>query len=227
MGWLLKEIPQRLFNDDQGFLRTFIDMSVRPGKVSQAYIDGKRRRYLNPFSYYLVAAAAQLIALFIVSERLAKALAANVTDAKAEELRAAGITDPYTFVAERYEFLIQNAYTWLGLVTLVLPSTLMLWLFLRKRANFAEVAVFCLFTQSHVILVSGLMNPITTSVSLTLHSVLAIVLYFSYMIWGARVCFGSGFVPVLGALVAMSVGYVCFTFTLVTGHALLINPAFF
>ncbi|MEM7077671.1 MAG: DUF3667 domain-containing protein [Pseudomonadota bacterium] len=226
IGWLWREMLERTFNGEQGIVRTFVDMAVRPGKAVRDYLDGRRRRYVNPLSYYFIAAAAQLLALLVSGERLAEALRAGITEEAAASLRAAGVDDPYTWVPERYEFLIQNAYTWLGLITLVLPMSLVLWILLRRSVNFAESLVFCLFILSHIILITALLNPLTTQISLALHSSISVLLYFVYAVWGAMVCFGRRVGVGLAGLLAIAVGYASFFFTLTSGFRLLTDPSF-
>ncbi len=41
------------FSFDTRFLKTFIPLLFKPGKVSEDYIEGKRKKYVNPFQLYL------------------------------------------------------------------------------------------------------------------------------------------------------------------------------
>ncbi len=41
------------FSFDSRFFNTFIPLLFKPGKVSKEYIEGKRKRYVNPFQLYL------------------------------------------------------------------------------------------------------------------------------------------------------------------------------
>lgn len=45
----------RFFNLERGFLRTFIDLIVKPDEVVLGYIDGVRKRYITPISYFTLA----------------------------------------------------------------------------------------------------------------------------------------------------------------------------
>ncbi len=221
---LLKELPGRALNLERGVLHTFVQMWRHPGQVVRHYIDGKRRCYLNPLTYYLIAASAQLLALWWMSEDLAAMIRAGLSEGAINELRAAGVQDPLTWVPERYELLIQNAYTWLGLMTFVLPMTLVLRLALGNKGNFAEMGVFSLFVLSHVILVTALLAPVTTQFSFALHSAIAAGLYVLFSVWAAAGCFGASLRVFSSALLAIGIAYFSFLTTLRTGNGLIRYP---
>jgi hypothetical protein len=49
----ISEFFAGFFSFDSRFLKTFVPLLFKPGKVSKDYIEGKRRRYVNPFQLYL------------------------------------------------------------------------------------------------------------------------------------------------------------------------------
>jgi len=49
----ISEFFSGFFSFDTRFFNTFIPLLFKPGKVSREYIEGKRRRYVNPFQLYL------------------------------------------------------------------------------------------------------------------------------------------------------------------------------
>jgi len=49
----ISEFFSGFFSFDSRFFKTFIPLLFKPGKVSKNYIEGKRRRYVNPFQLYL------------------------------------------------------------------------------------------------------------------------------------------------------------------------------
>jgi len=52
---LFEHISETFFNYDNTVLRTLIDLFRRPEQVIQPYIDGVRKRYVNPVSYFALA----------------------------------------------------------------------------------------------------------------------------------------------------------------------------
>jgi len=49
----ISEFFSGFFSFDTRFFKTFIPLIFKPGKVSKDYVEGKRRRYVNPFQLYL------------------------------------------------------------------------------------------------------------------------------------------------------------------------------
>lgn len=49
----LNQLISGLFSYDSRFWKTFITLIIKPGKASKEYIEGKRKRYVNPFQMYL------------------------------------------------------------------------------------------------------------------------------------------------------------------------------
>ena len=49
----ISEFFSGFFSFDTRFFKTFIPLLFKPGKVSKEYIEGKRRKYVNPFQLYL------------------------------------------------------------------------------------------------------------------------------------------------------------------------------
>lgn len=52
-GSFLGQLVSGFFNYDSRFWTTFIPLLLKPGKVSKDFIEGKRKRYVNPFQMYL------------------------------------------------------------------------------------------------------------------------------------------------------------------------------
>jgi len=49
----ISEFFSGFFSFDTRFFNTFIPLLFKPGRISKDYIEGKRRRYVNPFQLYL------------------------------------------------------------------------------------------------------------------------------------------------------------------------------
>ncbi len=60
------DVTERYFNLDNTFLKTFWHLIVKPEVVIGGYIDGIRRKYLNPVSYLAVALTLSGITMFIM-----------------------------------------------------------------------------------------------------------------------------------------------------------------
>jgi hypothetical protein len=53
---LLHEIPHSVFHIDRGLLPTLYWLALRPGRIINEYLDGKRVRYFNPLTLLMIMA---------------------------------------------------------------------------------------------------------------------------------------------------------------------------
>ena len=60
------DITERYFNLDNSFLRTFIHLFTKPETVIGLYVNGVRKRYLNPISYFGIGLMLSGILLFLI-----------------------------------------------------------------------------------------------------------------------------------------------------------------
>ncbi|MCC7504109.1 MAG: DUF3667 domain-containing protein [Saprospiraceae bacterium] len=66
MGHILHELIHVVTHADKGIFHLTKEMALRPGLVAKAYVAGSRKKYFNPFSYFVltVAVSAFLTAKF-------------------------------------------------------------------------------------------------------------------------------------------------------------------
>jgi hypothetical protein len=65
---LFEHISETFFNYDNKLLRTFIDLFIKPEVVIGGYIDGVRKRYVNPISYFGLAITLTGLYLLILNK---------------------------------------------------------------------------------------------------------------------------------------------------------------
>lgn len=65
---LAYEISQRVFDLDNSFFRTFAQLFVRPEMVIDSYIQGVRKRFLNPISHLGIALTLSGIIIFVMQK---------------------------------------------------------------------------------------------------------------------------------------------------------------
>ena len=63
---LAQDVFQRFFDIDNTFMRTFRDLSIKPEKVIHSYVQGIRRKYLNPIGYFGIALTLSGLLLFLM-----------------------------------------------------------------------------------------------------------------------------------------------------------------
>ena len=63
---LVREFSERFLKLERGLLGTFLGLCRGPGALARAYVEGRRRPYVNPLSYVFIGAAATLLLLPLV-----------------------------------------------------------------------------------------------------------------------------------------------------------------
>jgi hypothetical protein len=123
----LREIVARfsesLLNLDSTLLRTFVGLTIQPGQLCREYVEGHRKRYMNPFGYFVLAGAANLLGAATVARIFGEP---RPPDAAEGEL------------ASEY-------VTWFMLGLLVPFALVLRRLFRRADRNLAENYVFALY----------------------------------------------------------------------------------
>jgi len=61
MALVLREIVERFFDVDKGWLRTARDLTLGPGEMIRRYVQGHRKVYANPFAYLVLGAAVSIM----------------------------------------------------------------------------------------------------------------------------------------------------------------------
>ena len=68
------DITERYFNFDNTFLKTFWHLFTKPQVVIGGYIEGIRKKYLNPISYLAIALTLSGITLFVMRKKFKNGL---------------------------------------------------------------------------------------------------------------------------------------------------------
>jgi hypothetical protein len=68
-SYLFREVTGSVFQLQNGFFFTFIEMFLAPGKSINEYLDGKRKKYFKPISYVLVLSTVYFLVTMAINER--------------------------------------------------------------------------------------------------------------------------------------------------------------
>lgn len=68
MPALSRDLIERIVNLEQGLLRTFWGLLVRPRETVQAYLDGQRKKLSHPFAFLLIAATLSVLSVNLFGE---------------------------------------------------------------------------------------------------------------------------------------------------------------
>ncbi|WP_047246085.1 DUF3667 domain-containing protein [Maribacter thermophilus] len=131
------DIIERYFNLDNTFLKTFIHLFTKPEVVTEGYIKGIRRKYLNPISYLGISITLSGFLVFLI-----KKVGLNIN----VDFWGMGTTS----IAQ--EKLMDTIYDYQALLfILYIPMMSMAgWLcFREKKYNFSERSIIFIYSLAH------------------------------------------------------------------------------
>ncbi|MCP4895670.1 MAG: DUF3667 domain-containing protein [bacterium] len=199
---ILRDLAERFFSLERGWLRTARELCTGPGGMIRRYIAGDRRSYANPFAYLLVGSAISILfqKAMGIGEFYLQGVVAN------PDLT----TRQVAFARDMQELLLQYMlYVSLGIL---IPFAALLRLFFRRSGyNIAEMTVFALYTGGHLALLGAAAFPLIKALAIHPAFVGAplALFYISY----ASIGFFEGRVA---TVVKSCIAYALGTFTYVT-----------
>jgi hypothetical protein len=196
---------RRVFDLEGGLLHTFVSLFRDPGAVARDYVRGIRSPYINPFTYFLLAAAVQLIFQRITRDAMVGVMA-NAYAAMPETMSVYKVMLGDDWLNRYVDIMINftnSAYTWLCFVAFVLPLAILLRIFFgRKRINLAEAGVLSTYASGHLLLLTAPVSFIViVTENLTLHTAIVIPLMVGWAVYSILCYFGwNGRTFALGTL---------------------------
>ena len=204
MALVLREIVERFFDVDKGWLRTARDLTLGPGAMIRRYVQGHRKVYANPFAYLVVGTAVNIMTQKVVGfqERMVATASGNVTDSPLQS----------EFINRFTELISQNAlYVSIGIVV---PLALLVRFFFRRSGyNLAECFVFALYSVGHLSLLGFVLLPLYMLLppSAAIQGIVGITVAIIYTVYVAKGFFSGGFFGVaIKTCVAYLIAYLTF-----------------
>jgi hypothetical protein len=198
---------------ERGLLHTLTDLTLRPGAMLRGYFAGGRRRdYLNPVTYLLLAAATSLLVFELYEDRyrvwMAQQIAIGTRRQLPDGATALGPASEFAkaYIESMFEVMQRTTFTSLALV---LPFALLVWLLFRgPRLNLAEALAFAFYAMGTGLFLHSLF---ITPVLMTGHWDLAqhggIALYLAMPVWMGLAYFGFSVGHALRMAVAVLAGF--------------------
>ena len=204
MALVLREIVERFFDVDKGWLRTARDLTLGPGAMIRRYVQGHRKVYANPFAYLVVGTAVNIMTQKVVGfqERMVATASGNVTDSPLQS----------EFINRFTELISQNAlYVSIGIVV---PLALLVRFFFRRSGyNLAECFVFALYSVGHLSLLGFVLLPLYMLLppSAAIQGIVGITVAIIYTVFVAQGFFSGGFFAVaIKTCIAYLIAYLTF-----------------
>jgi len=154
---LFEHVSETFFNYDNKLLRTFIDLFVRPEEVLGLYIDGVRKRYVNPVSYFGLAITLTGIYLLLMSKYFPEMMDFSYLAIEGQE----EMQRKNTQLIFEYQTLVMMLY--IPIYALLARVTFIG----LKKYNYTELLIVFLYLQAQISLASALILPIVALLGLS------------------------------------------------------------
>lgn len=214
---LWAEFARRTLNFDDGLLYTARTLVTGgPGVVARRYVDGERRRFTSPITFFAICCALYLIVfglvkteyLAIVQEQLVQGIAEQSAGRTGVDAERDRFLDE---IARELPVLIGTFVSKTFYVSLftIIPAALAYRLFFGAVRTLPEVAVLLIYTQSLITLTSTLVFPAIISLGsagVQFMGIGIIAIGASFAAWGVARFYGSAwwqlFLGALGYLIS-------------------------
>lgn len=155
---LATQINEEFISIDNLFLRTFIDLFTKPGKVITEYIDGTRKKYLNVLQYFGVSLTLAGIQVFLMTTFFKEALEIDPNLVKSIESMPGQENNPFFFTNfndfVKYQSIIYIA----GVPISAFSSWIVYHLLGNRRYNFTEHMVLNLYYSAQIIIITAVLS---------------------------------------------------------------------
>ena len=202
---LFEHLSETFFNYDNKLLRTFVQLFKNPEDVIVGYINGVRKRYINPISFFGLALTLTGLSIFIIKKFYI------------EHLDFSGLFEGIKMSQEVFNTTSGNIleYNSLFYSFLVPLLALVSWVtFLDKKFNFTEHIIIYLYSMSLLSILSvvvGQLMLLLVPSGYILYSLsfwLIMLLYHSYVLKRIfKLSFGT---LVLKTIIALSLFFVAY-----------------
>lgn len=167
---LFADVKERFFDLDNTFFRTIKTMTFRPEEVVGLYMDGVRRRFMNPMSYLGVALGLSGILFFImqkigVGQVMDLEFLGSQSDIPANEKLLDIVLEYQTFIFLMYLPVIAFA----GILS-----------FNSRRYNLPEHFVSAIYTLAHISIITF---PVSLVIMLFAPSAYMVYAFFNIILW--------------------------------------------
>src|SRR5690606_32831472 len=180
------DIVDRYFNLDNTFVKTFFHLFSKPEKVIEGYLQGQRRKYLNPISYLTIAITLSGFIVFM----MAKSVGSMDFDILDVGVQTAYQEKMMGFILD-FQALI--------FILFILLMAVAGWLcFDQKKYNFAERTTIFMYTLAHFSLFSFIPSLLVLAfapefyLSFSLIGSLAMLVYAGYVVKRISLSIGVG-----------------------------------
>lgn len=166
---ILSEAWHSLTHIEKGLRRTIVALAVAPGKMMHNYLEGDRKAYQKPFSFFLISTTLFALVIYFFHQYYL--------------IPAATTFDDRLF--NNQVFLESKFYSWFQIVLLPAYGLVCFLIFKRLKYNYAEWLVICCYLLSFVLLLQIPLHFLLTYLHLneTLHKGIQLLLTEAYTLY--------------------------------------------
>ena len=164
---LFEHFSETFFNYDNKFLLTFIHLFTKPKAVIGGYIDGIRKKYINPISFLAISLTLSGIYFFFFKEKFSQIMKTSGIDQYGGHEK---LTEAITNFTTEYNSLIY-------FVIIPLIALVSLIVFYNKKYNFTEHIVIYLYSMSLFSMVTIVLTVIILIIAADYYITLSVITY--------------------------------------------------
>jgi hypothetical protein len=158
---LFENFSEQFLNYDNKFLQTFICLFTKPEEVIGCYIDGTRKRYVNPISYFAITITIAGLQMFLISKFYPDGLDLSAFVVEGQEQ----ISNDWMKLFMEYQTI---------LLMLMLPAYALISriVFLKnKKYNYTEHLVMFIYILSQITLIMVIPTIISLALGYTMGNI--------------------------------------------------------
>lgn len=146
---LFEHISTTFLNVDNTFIRTFLNLFKKPEEVIGGYINGMRKRYINPISYLALAITIGGVYMIVLNKYFPNQLV---------EMSSVGMKEQQVFAA-KFMSKVQEYYSLFMVLMIPFYALISRLVFINKKEfNYTEHLVMAMYIVAQFSLVSSFLN---------------------------------------------------------------------
>jgi len=176
---LFEHIGETFFNYDNKLLRTFLDLFKKPEIVIGSYVQGVRKRYVNPISFFGITLTLNGLNIFLISKFYKKYLDVSNLLGDIGSSSDEGQKKAMEMVSE-----ISLEYASLTFSILIPFGALISWIvFFNKKYNYTEHVILYLYSMSVYSILSIVFGLLTLVIIPEKYLLFASIMYLFIFIY--------------------------------------------
>lgn len=170
---LLEHFTETYFNYDNKFIRTVISLFVKPNEVIDSYVNGVRKRYINPVSFLAISFTLSGFYLFFFQEKLKESMDfSGLSKYEGQEKLNEALSN---FVFDYNSFIYFSIIPAFAIISWIV--------FLNKKYNFTEHVIIYLYTMSLSSIVSIFLTVFIILIAPKSYMTFSLGIYFLLFIY--------------------------------------------